>query len=236
MESTSNEQHREVSAAMSRNRGSGNRSYARQVCRSARHRGQVVANRPAFGTRLSDRPAKAAFDAPERWHEPRGRLRPKILVEHPGNEFIHPVTPGEIRERLARLPREYQGFVDVVQLSRMTRKRELFPLYGLQWGTAVYLYPIEMSLVETYVRRPKPHQEIEARMFGGRWKHENGLWRLYWTTETIRDFYLNNILIHEVGHAIDDRNRRAADRERFANWFAIEHGYKASRRARQSAG
>jgi hypothetical protein len=68
-------------------------------------------------------------------------------------------------------------------------------------------------------------------MYGGRWQYENGVWRLYWTTETIRDFYLNNILIHEVGHAIDQRNRRSTDRERFANWFAIEHGYKASRKS-----
>jgi hypothetical protein len=221
---------------MSRNRGSRKRSHARKVSRSARCRGPVVATRPAFGTRLSDRPAKTPFDAPERWHEPRGRLTPKILVQHPGNEYVHPVTPAEIRERLAMLPRQYQGFVDVIQLSRMTRKRELFPLYGLQWGTALYLYPIEMSLVETYVRAPRPQQEIEARMYGGRWEYENGLWRLYWTTETIRDFYLNNILIHEVGHAVDHRNRRAADRERFANWFAIEHGYKASRRARKRVG
>lgn len=216
---------------MSRHRGTRNRSYVRSVSRSATQRGQVPFGRPAFATRLANRPERRPFDAPERWHEPCNRDVPKILVEQPGAEFIHPVTPDEIRERLTQLPREYQGYVDVVQLSRMTRKRQLFPVYGLQWGTAVYLYPIEMSLVETYVRAPRPHQEIEARMFGGRWEHEGGMWRLYWTIDTIRDFYLNNILIHEVGHAIDRRNRRSRDRERFANWFAIEHGYKASRRA-----
>jgi hypothetical protein len=120
--------------------------------------------------------------------------------------------------------------VDVIQFSRMTRKRQLFPLYGLQWGSAVYLYPIEETLVETFVQPPRPQQKIETRMYGGRWAEEDGLWRLYWTPETIRDFYLNNILIHEVGHALDHRNRSPRDRERFANWFAVEFGYRRSER------
>ena len=36
-------------------------------------------------------------------------------------------------------------------------------------------------------------------------------------------------LIHEIGHSLDQRNSNMADRERFANWFAIEYGYRASR-------
>ena len=52
----------------------------------------------------------------------------------------------------------------------MTRKRALFPCYGMQWGTAVYLYPIEATLVEHYARPPRPEQLIEARMYGGQWQ------------------------------------------------------------------
>jgi predicted metalloendopeptidase len=40
---------------------------------------------------------------------------------------------------------------------------------------------------------------------------------------------LNNVLIHEIGHTVDDRNSSFLDRERFANWFAVEYGYRASR-------
>jgi predicted nucleic acid-binding protein len=50
------------------------------------------------------------------------------------------------------------------------------------------------------------------------------------TEEAIRDFYLNNVLIHELGHILDSRNSSPRDRERFAEWFALEVGYKASRR------
>lgn len=142
---------------------------------------------------------------------------------------MHPVTTDEVAERIALLPKKYQKNLEVVQFSRMTRKRALFPCYGMQWGTAVYLYPIEVSLTETYVAPPRPEQIIEARMFGGRWEQEGRRWLLHWTKEAVRDFYLNNVLIHEIGHTVDDRNTSFQDRERFANWFAVEYGYRASR-------
>jgi hypothetical protein len=48
-----------------------------------------------------------------------------------------------------------------------------------------------------------------------------------WTESAIRDFYLNNILIHELGHLLDDRNDSYVDRERYAEWFAIRYGQKS---------
>jgi hypothetical protein len=70
-------------------------------------------------------------------------------------------------------------------------------------------------------------------MYGGRWSHdERGVWKLQWTEDTVRDFYLNNILIHELGHLVDSRNTGYADRERFAEWFALQYGYKPSHASR----
>jgi hypothetical protein len=169
------------------------------------------------------------FNAPEFWHAPGARDRVRFVVHQPGHGFRHAVTADEVRDRLALLPARFTRQVEIVQFSSMTRKRQLFPCYGMQWGTAVYLYPIEDSLIEVYRRPPKPQQEIEARMFGGTWSHDGKFWRLTWTEETMRDFYLNNVLIHEVGHLNDARNTNSRDRERFANWFAIEYGYRATR-------
>lgn len=173
---------------------------------------------------------------PETWHEPPTRRSEgfRIVVQPAGAGFRHVVTADEVRERLARLPGYLRAPLDVVQLSCMTRKKRTFPCYGMQWGTAIYLYPIEDSLVETYAQPPKPAQQIEARMYGGRWNQvgENR-WQLTWTEETIKDFYLNNILMHELGHILDHRNSSYVDRERYAEWFAIEYGYKPTRAARR---
>lgn len=169
------------------------------------------------------------FSAPEVWHPAQGEHRARYVEQPAGVGFRHAVTIDEVRARLSLLDSRFTRPLEVVQLSAMTRKRQFFPCYGMQWGTAVYLYPIEESLVEEYSRPPSPQQQIEARMYGGVWTHDGKLWRLTWTEQTIKDFYLNNVLIHEVGHVNDSRNTNSRDRERYANWFAIEYGYRATR-------
>lgn len=228
---------------MNRSRSSRNRTRS-DLSSARRHR--VASNQ-----RQASQPASAhqhrgnglaigrAFDAPELWHEPCRREESAaglsaqetltMIVQPAGVGYMHPVSPEEVRERVLQLPEQFQRDLDVVQFSRMTRKRRLFPCYGLQWGSTVYLYPIEESLEEVYVRVPRPAQRIETEMFGGRWIQDGKFWRLVWTENTIRDFYLNNVLIHEIGHIHDHRNTSFRNRERFADWFAIEYGYRASR-------
>jgi hypothetical protein len=228
-----------------------NQSHRRTTTRSNLHSAR---RQNTSGRRTAVRPASAhqhrgdgqalgrSFDAPEVWHEPlpgetkgSSSTSLKVVVQPSGTGYIHPITPDDVRERVLQLPEQFQEKLEVVQFSRMTRKRRLFPCYGLQWGSAVYLYPIEASLEELYVRAPRPAQRIESEMYGGRWVQDGNLWRLIWTASTIRDFYLNNVLIHEIGHINDDRNTSFRKREQFADWFAIEYGYRASRSGTRSA-
>lgn len=176
---------------------------------------------------------QCSYAPPEIWHEPSGSggSHYRIVVQRPGTGYRHVVTPQEIRERLSLLPDQMLQPLEVVQLSEMTRKRRRFPCYGMQWGAALYLYPVELSLVEYFDHPPKPAQRTEARMYGGKWvEGPRGQWRLVWTEAAIKDFYLNNVLIHELGHLLDERNSSYIDRERFAEWFAIQHGYKSHQR------
>lgn len=164
---------------------------------------------------------------PETWHEPKeadtGNYR--VIIQDPGPGFVHVVSEADVRARLAQLPAELVQPLQVVQLSRMTAKKKTFPCYGMQWGCTVYLYPMEEGLVENFRRPPTPAQKIEARMYGGQWQQPGpGRWQLVWTPEAIRDYYLSNILLHELGHLLDNRNTNFRDRERYADWFAIEHG------------
>lgn len=204
------------------------RPAASPIVRDSGHRA-VLSQR----SRRSQRDLKLPFIPPEDWHEPlEGAKRTaagnyRIMVRPPGEGFRHVLTPQQIRDRLAELPAELLQNLQFVQLSQMTRKKQGFPCYGMQWGSSIYLYPIEATLEETYRQPPKPNQVTEARMFGGRWERDGeDTWKLIWTEEAIQDFYLHNILIHELGHLVDFRNRRPVDRERFAEWFAIQYGYR----------
>ena len=182
------------------------------------------------------RPARSGkgeseFVPPENWYEPEeiGTTDYRIVEQDPGPGYKHVVTADQIRERLSELPDAMLEPLEVVQLSRMTRKKKTTPCYGMQWGVALYLYPIEEGRVEYFARPPRPSEKIETKMYGGKWVHEDGSWKLIWSQEALEDYYLNNILIHELGHLLDDRNRSYTDRERYAEWFAIEYGYKPSR-------
>ncbi|MEX1042250.1 MAG: hypothetical protein WDZ51_16580 [Pirellulaceae bacterium] len=176
---------------------------------------------------------KGGFCPPEDWHEPLGDTRHHYRVIHQdaGEGFIHVLTEQEIRDRLAELPAWMVEDLEVVQLSKLTRKKLSFPCYGMQWGAAIYLYPMDETLIEYFPHPPRPAQEVEAGMFGAHWEQgEEGFWKLIWDEKSIKDFYLNNVLIHELGHLLDDRNNNYAARERYAEWFAIEYGYRPTRR------
>ncbi len=193
----------------------------------ASRRGGLINKRARDGSRNERLP----FVPPEDWHEPSEEPAGyRVIVQPPGKGFRHILTAEEIRGRLAHFPDEVLRALEVVQLSRMTRKKQSFPCYGMQWGASLYLYPIEDTLIEYYHCPPTPNQVNEARMYGGRWSQESpGVWKLEWTEAAVHDFYLNNILIHELGHLVDSRNTGYVDRERFAEWFAVEYGYKRSR-------
>ena len=183
--------------------------------------------------RIGGAALRGPYLPPENWHEPNERFHGNfaVVVQSAGKGFRHVVTEEDVRARLAQLPEWMVRPLQVVQLSQMTRKKKRSPCYGMQWGSTIYLYPIEETLIESFCEPPKPPQKIEAAMYGAQWQVERGQWKLVWTEASIRDFYLNNVLIHELGHILDSRNTSHRDRERYAEWFALEMGYKASRRA-----
>jgi hypothetical protein len=205
----------------------GNRSFAPVQRRPSRAvpRGLPLGK----GHRAIERGEQASFIPPEEWHEPHGRGTGfRVVVQAPGRGYRHVLSPDDVRARLAQLPADFVRPLEVVQFSRVTRKKQSFPCYGMQWGAAIYLYPVEETLVEHYGQEPKPAQRIEAGMYGGRWEQNGAQWQLHWSEAAIRDFYLNNVLIHELGHLLDCRNTGFRDRERYAEWFAMRYGYLAT--------
>jgi hypothetical protein len=213
--------------------------HSRKINSRLRTSANIVALAKSANLRTSRRRRGAELSAgepfvpTETWYEPSETPVEgyEVVVQSPGEGYVHAVTAAQIRDRLSQLPEWMLQPLEVVQLSQITRKKQTFPCYGMQWASALYLYPIEESLVEEFDRPPKPIVYNEAKMYGGRWSQlAADHWQLLWTPKTLRDFYLNNILIHELGHLLDQRNTSYTDRERYAEWFAIEYGYRRSRR------
>jgi hypothetical protein len=202
---------------------------ARGVNRAVRSHAPQQRPKQARRSSTGQRNAREPFAPPEDWYDPTDAETYRIVVQDPGPGYRHVVTPAQIRRRLADVPQHFLDQLEVVQLSRVTRKKQSFPCYGMQWGNALYLYPIEESFVEQYDCPPRPNLVNETRMYGGRWDEPSPKgWTVTWSEEAAQDFYLNNILIHELGHLVDERNTGYIDRERYAEWFAVHYGYRAS--------
>ena len=56
-------------------------------------------------------------------------------------------------------------------------------------------------------------------------KHGENSYQLVWKAQDLKDYYLREVLMHEIGHIIDDRNTNPRSRESFADAFATEFGY-----------
>jgi hypothetical protein len=153
---------------------------------------------------------------------------PQCHIEDPGSDFHHPVTMCEVLERLTQLPREITGRIGVRldHLSMPHLRSPSLPAYGMQWGSAVYLLPIEASRIEKYPVLPSVIYRQELEKFGAQWKwnRDTDQWECHWSKEALRIFYLENVLIHEIGHLLDNRNTSVRKHEAFANAFADHYG------------
>ena len=69
------------------------------------------------------------FAPPENWYEPReDGSAYRFVIQDPGPEYRHVVTPQEVRDRLAQLPASFIKPLEVVQFSCITRKKTKLPL------------------------------------------------------------------------------------------------------------
>lgn len=126
---------------------------------------------------------------------------PRVLVIPPLEDFIHPCRPAEVKARLLLMPEELIEGLRAVFLLGGTRKQQQC------WRSNLACYGIYMHMQSCIFLCAHPYQL--------------GTFNL----DTLRDFYLDEVLVHEVGHHVDRRRRAArGDKEAFAHAFVERHG------------
>src|SRR5918994_780177 len=112
---------------------------SRSTARQAKGRNTFVRSRhdqrrPKQARRSStgQRDARLPFAPPEDWYDTTEATEYRVVVQAPGPGCRHVVTPQQVRERLSRVPQQFLEQLEVVQFSRMTRKKQSFPCYGMQ--------------------------------------------------------------------------------------------------------
>lgn len=161
-----------------------------------------------------------------------------FIVDNPSREFIFPLSPDEIRHELEHLPKRDWSTITHIWLRRF-KKTEYesgeLPLAEFICGSGVrlivlYPWPADLSLFLSK-KRPTDRQLKLYAGYDATLVETDGGWSLEWTLPVLKDFYIQTLLYHEVGHNVDwyKRHWTAANRrsgEEFADQYAYERTTK----------
>ena len=121
---------------------------------------------------------------------------PKVIELKALEGFIRPCSAAQVQAQLARCSPEFlKGLRAVFILSGTVKQLR-------SWGRATTFYGHYWQSCVF----------LHAYPFG------------WWDLDSLRQFYLRNVLMHEIGHHVDTINVTKKDRERFAEQFASTHG------------
>ena len=161
---------------------------------------------------------------------------PIFIKDNPSRDFYFPVNEEEILNKLHQLPNKYFEEITHIWLRKVKEKDYESNIYmqGLfVCGSGVNL--IVLNAFPKNLKMPFGNKKpTKARLnFYSKWCEDlifdenSKTWYLKWDKEMIKDYFLNHLLLHEVGHFIDSFNQRFWSKannkksEDFADTFAV---------------
>jgi hypothetical protein len=157
-----------------------------------------------------------------------GQEKPIFITDNPSRDFYFPMTIEEVKEILGRLPNEHTKHLTHVWLKKI-KKSEYLNGETFQGsficGSGVYLIVINPFPIDNKMRlgKNKPLKKIlnYYKDFTNELKEDQDGWFLLWSEENIKKYYLENLLLHEIGHSIDsfyERYWSKASKQKRENW------------------
>lgn len=151
---------------------------------------------------------------------------------HPN--FILPLTKHCIRATIDSIPAEFTRELEgVVTLGGSRKQERVFRsifAYGRYFSGSIWLHPFPKSfMVSELTSLPKPHILNEYRRAGAKIEGENNHWTISFDEDSLRTFYLRDVLLHEIGHHVDALNKMTKTHKKsegYAEWFASEYGFR----------
>lgn len=160
---------------------------------------------------------------------------PIFIKDNPSRDFFFPVSEYEILEKINQLPNEYSEQITHIWLKRVDKKdyENGDSFQGIFiCGSGVNLivlsaFPKDLRMI---FGKGKPLQK-DLNLYS-KWTQnlsfdeKKQVWFLQWELEKIRDYYLNFLLLHEIGHFVESYYERfwskanKEKRENFADNFA----------------
>ena len=163
------------------------------------------------------------------------------IYEQPIHElFLRPYTVDDLEAALRDVPIRFLTGLNHIFLLGGTKKQEQTfrssYYYGFHIRQGWYFSSGSISLCafpRKYLRDewsyvPPPHVQQDFRRVGAKTYTEGNKWVCEFDEAVLRDFFLRDVLIHEIGHHVDAMRRGPKENltEDFAEWFAGTYGFR----------
>ncbi|MHC4608560.1 MAG: hypothetical protein ACYTAF_16740 [Planctomycetota bacterium] len=154
----------------------------------------------------------------------------RIEPVHP--DFVVPFKGKDIRATLGSIPRKFTEGLKAVFVPQASKKQQKtrgrLLLYGSYFSNCVALFPYPKSDMRMFFRRkPKESWLRDWKRAGARTAKKDSGIEVSFDEESLKTFFLRDVLIHEIGHHIDNRyGKRSKEQEGFADWFSSEYGFR----------
>lgn len=156
---------------------------------------------------------------------------PIFLQDNPSRDFFFPVSAEDVRAVLLRVPSAGLTHVWLRRVRKTDWEAHRKPFAAFIAGSGVrlvvlYPWPRDMQL-RFGVKKPSRRRLREFSRWGAELAQDDAGWSLRWTEDQLRAFYVEGLLLHELGHHLDYYRRRWSKAnvrrcEEFANQFAVE--------------
>ncbi len=159
---------------------------------------------------------------------------PIFMVDNPSRDFYFPVSVEEIKQFLLKLPKEQTDNITHIWLRKVSKKEyEKDKIQGcFICGSGVQLivlYPFPTNLKMDFGSRKPTRKELKwYAAYQPELLEKEGKWILKWTKESIKRYYLEGLLLHEMGHQLDSYYQRywsATYKKQKAESFADNFAY-----------
>lgn len=135
---------------------------------------------------------------------------PIFMVENTSKDFYFPVTVDEIKATLKKLPNDHTKYLTHIWLDKVKKsdylKRNTFQGEFI-CGSKVYLIKLYAVSIDNKMlfgkEKPTNKQLSFYKNYCEDLKHDKNGWYLQWTNESYKKYFLEKLLLHEIGHCVD---------------------------------
>jgi hypothetical protein len=161
------------------------------------------------------------------------------VLERPLHEaFLRPYTIRDIEEVLATIPLKFLVGLSRILLLGGTKKQQQ-TLESFRFGTyynnaMVCLNAFPRKMMQFSPQQVPPHRLQEYFRAGAVCLHKGNREFIEFNEQSLKTFYLRDVLVHEVGHHVDWLRRQHWNKitEEFAEWFTREYGFDDAHKRR----